>query len=121
MSYANALREEEQNKEKIYSSFEREVEDLLKREKKSEEYYDSGSYEDQDTFVAAGTMWGVRKRRYVKEKLVKALYDKPYFAHIRMSIGKDGDCLDCFLSDNEHLEGALTILNEPNMYIIPFK
>lgn len=121
MSYTDALWEEEHNKEKIYSSFETDVKDLFQKEKNAEDYYDSGNYEDQDSFIAAGSMWRVRKKRQAKEQLIKALYDKPYFAHIRINLENDGDYFDCFLSDNENLDRVITVLNEPNMHIIPFK
>lgn len=121
MSYIDSFREEERNKEKIYSSFESEVSGLLQRGEDAKDYYDSGSYEDQDSFFAAASMWGARKKRHAKEQQVKTLYDKPYFAHIRMRLEGDGDCVDCFLTDNENLDGALTVLSEPDMHIVPFK
>ena len=119
MKYSDVLKEEERNKEKVYSSFESELQQVRSSAKNAAEYYESGAYDDQDAFMAAGAMFGAFKAEQAKQKLVKALYDKPYFAHIRMH--DTGDDVDCFLSDNENLDSTMMVLGNADMMIVPFK
>jgi DNA helicase IV len=121
VSYTDALREEESNKEKIYASFETEVKDLIQREGKIDAYFKSGAYEEQDAANVANTLLAARRATDELEQKVKLLLVKPYFAHIRMRDKNDGDGIDCFLSDNEYLNAAISVSDDPSMMIIPFK
>ena len=121
MSYTQALRDEEKNKEIIYASFDSAVQRLAVTETKAEEYYESGSYDDQSAFMAASPMWQASRERQAKQRQVKELYERPYFAHICLKEEDTGDAVDCFLSDNPSLDHRLGVDGAPNMHIIPFK
>jgi Superfamily I DNA and RNA helicases len=120
MSYADALREEERYKEIVYSSFESEIDDLVRTEKRAKDYYTSGSFDDSDAFMAAGPMYAASRARQAKQEQVKALYNKPYFAHLRLLFG-NGEIIDCFLSDNENLDSSISVGDNSRIMLIPFK
>lgn len=123
MTYLSELQEEEQNKEKIYSSFEAKIKDVEKVRKDTTNYYKSQRYDDKVRFTASVPMHEAIKTEEVIKKQYDNLYDKPYFAHIRLRIKDEHteDTMECYLSDNESLEFVIPLDNNPNIVLIPFK
>ena len=87
MSYSldKLLRSEERHKEAVYSEFDRRKRDAKESVHHSETYIRSGSYEDQDAFVAYGARADAWQKRHNVESLIQKLYSRPYFAHIELS------------------------------------
>lgn len=123
MGYSDIMDTENRFMEQIYGAFEHEIRKLNNNKRRTADYYDSGAYEDQDAFTAAGAKSTASREAYMKEKQYAGIYDRPYFAHLTLntSDGLSEDELDIFLSDNEKLDSAIQISDNPEVTIFPFK
>lgn len=113
--------DEEQHKERIYRSFEKEQRQSTEDVQDKEQYYLSGQYEDQDAFLAAGPLFDARSNKRSKDMEIKALYDKPYFAHVQVTEKDGGDSDHFYLSDSEWLDKEIVVSDDWSSSIIPFK
>jgi len=118
---SKAWLDEEQHKEGIYRSFERRQQKSSEAVQAAEEYYESGQYEDQDAFMAAGPLSSARRSRRKLEMEIKALYDRPYFAHVQITEKDGGDSDHFYLSDSEWLDSEIEVSEDGSASIIPFK
>lgn len=121
MSYSldELFQSEEQHKEAVYRQFDKLKDDASKRVHDSEAYVKSGSYEDQDAFVAYGARSAAWQNRHQVESLIQRLYARPYFAHIELQEqGYDGS-EHFYLSDNESVDEVISI--GQNGHLVPFK
>lgn len=116
-----ARSEEERFKEIVYESIEADMQDAIKRVHDASEYFQSGSFEDQDTFLAAAPVTNTRRELTAIQKRNKALYKKTYFAHIEVVEGQNDHPEQYFLSDSEGLAEVLQINDPENeCRIVPF-
>lgn len=113
------LRSETKHKERVYSTFDKMRVDAGNSARAREAYVRSGSYEDQDAFMAYGDRAAAWKRRHKVESLVQKLYRKPYFAHLEIRDAEYDDVEHFYLSDNESLDQIVPI--DGNGTLIPFK
>ena len=113
--------DEEQHKESIYRSFERKQRHSTEAVQSAEAYYKSGQYEDQDAFMAAGPLSAARRNKHWLDMEIKALYDRPYFAHVQITEKDGGDSDHFFLSDSEWLDSEIDVSGDRSTSIIPFK
>ncbi len=99
MSYSldELFQSEEQHKEAVYRQFDKLKDDASKRVHDSEAYVKSGSYEDQDAFVAYGARSAAWQNRHQVESLIQRLYARPYFAHLLLLL----DEADTFIESCE--------------------
>lgn len=118
---SRAWMDEEQHKERIYRSFEKEQRKSAEAVQDKERYYISGQYEDQDAFIAAGSLSAERRNKRRKDMEIKALYDKPYFAHVQVTEKDGGDSDHFYLSDSEWLDSEIVVSDDRSSSIIPFK
>ena len=118
---SKAWLDEEQHKESIYRSFERRQRKSSEVVQAAEEYYESGQFEDQDAFMAAGPLSSARRSRRKLEMEIKALYDRPYFAHVQITEKDGGDSDHFYLSDSEWLDSEIEVSEDGSASIIPFK
>lgn len=118
---SRAWMDEEQHKERIYRSFEKEQRQSTEDVQAKEQYYLSGQYEDQDAFLAAGPLFDARSNKRSKDMEIKALYDKPYFAHVQVTEKDGGDSDHFYLSDSEWLDKEIVVSDDWSSSIIPFK
>lgn len=113
--------DEEQHKEGIYRSFEKKQRHSTEAVQAAEQYYESGQYEDQDAFMAAGPLSAARRNKHRLDMEIKALYDRPYFAHVQITEKDGGDSDHFFLSDSEWLDTEIDVSGDRSASIIPFK
>ena len=119
---SRAWADEEQHKEGIYRSFEKKQRRTTEAVQVAEQYYESGQYEDQDAFMAAGPLSAARRNKRKLDMEIKALYDRPYFAHVQITERDGGGEADhFFLSDSEWLDSAIDVSDDGSASIIPFK
>lgn len=119
MAYESLLKEEQNNADRVYSSLEREVKELVSAESREKAY--AGFGDDVESFMSASSAARATQTRQAKQQQYKSLFDKPYFAHIQMRDAVDGDTTDCLLSDNADLDSMIPISGRSPMQIIPFK
>lgn len=110
---------EEQHKEAVYAEFDRQRDEASKSVRDKEEYVRSGSYDDQDAFMAYGSKASAWERRHKIESLIQKIYVKPYFAHIALQEQGEDTPEHFYLSDNESLNEVMQIGENGNL--IPFK
>lgn len=121
MSYAEAFREEESNKDIIYKFLD---EEFTKAEKKLNEeiaYQQSGKYDDLDGSMVAQGVTIARENFDNAEEQRNLIVKYPYFGHIRLK--NENELSEYFLSDSTDLDTAIAI-NTPDdreMIIVPFK
>ena len=113
--------DEEQHKESIYRSFEKRQQQNTEAVHIAEQYYQSGQYEDQDAFMAASPLSAARSRKHRLDMEIKALYDRPYFAHVQVSEKGGSDSDHFYLSDSEWLDSEIIVSDDRSAAIIPFK
>lgn len=113
------FREEEKLKDKVYKTFDnmsQEASVSLDSEVKS---INAGGFDDQDAFMLYGQLSSAKQRKHEVESLISKLYDRPYFAHIRVDYEDNSGRENFFLSDCENLREAITI--EDAGLLLPFK
>ena len=67
--------------------------------KSSKAYVNKGAYEDQAAFMVHGQLDEAERKRHEVERLISKLYEKPYFAHVRVEYDADKYEGDYLLSD----------------------
>ena len=110
---------EEQHKESVYSEFDKQKHEASKSVQEREAYVKSGSYDDQDAFMAYSSKASAWERRHKIESLIQKIYTKPYFAHIALQEQGEDVTEHFYLSDNESLDEVMQIGENGNL--VPFK
>ena len=118
---SRAWADEEQRKEGIYRSFEKKQRRTTEAVQDAEQYYESGQYEDQDAFMAAGPLSAARRNKRELDMEIKTLYDRPYFAHVQITERDGGEVDHFFLSNSERLDSVIDVSGDGSAFIIPFK
>lgn len=113
------LRSEEKHKEAVYSEFDRRRKDANESVHYNETYVSSGSYEDQDAFMAYSSRATARQNQHQIEYMIQQLYMRPYFAHIELQEQGRDNSEHFYLSDNESLNEIIDVGN--NGYLVPFR
>lgn len=98
------VQSEEAHKERIYQDLEAKYSAAQQAEKSRCTYVESGSYEDQDAFMAYVDLGKARGNVNEFERLYRNLYPKPYFAHLEILENGNSEVKHCFLSDCESLD-----------------
>ena len=121
MSYSldELLQSEERHKEAVYSEFDKRRSDANASVRYSEAYVRSGSYEDQDAFMAYGSRADAWQKRHAVESMIQKLYARPYFAHIELQEQGYDSSEHFYLSDNESFNEVISV--GKNGHLVPFK
>ena len=119
VTQVNLFKDEEKLKEKVYGELDRRKEEAAGDVTSAKKTLDHGAFEDQDAFVPNSQLAGAREKRHKTERLVGMLYDRPYFAHVKVKYDGDGYEDDYFLSDCETLDESVPIKN--GGMLLPFK
>ena len=114
-------REEELNKESVYTELEQRISVAKANVKSSKEYVDSGAYEEQDRSLAYAPMARAEKELSAEIRLFQILNESPYFAHIAFTGETDANPTHCFMSDCEELDSVVDISQHEDTYLVPFK
>lgn len=118
-SYDGLLTSENEHKESVYTKLDQIRKQARDADSSAKNYVRSGSYEDQDAFMAYNSMSSAMKRRHRVEALVQSLYYKPYFSHVEIKEQTEAESEHYYLSDNEALDHIIDIGNGGTL--IPFK
>ena len=119
VTQVNLFKDEEKLKEKVYGELDRRKEEAAGDVNSAKKTLDHGAFEEQDSFIPNSQLSGAKEKRHKTERLVGMLYDRPYFAHVRVKYDGDGYEDDYFLSDCETLDESVTIKN--GGVLLPFK
>lgn len=120
MYQKRVLQEEEALKDSVYASFDNMIHRVNADANTAQQEYDSGKYEDQESAVVAGYASHVRRKARETMKELGALYDKPYFAHLRLVVDEDDEVNHYLLSSAETLDRTIDIDASEPCCIIPF-
>lgn len=112
-------RSEERYKEEVYRKFDAMRSYARDTVKSKKAYVNSGSYDDQETFMTYGELAGAVKSRHDIEALVQKLYRRPYFAHIEIREENEEINEHYYLSDCESLDQTVSIGSDG--FLLPFK
>ena len=118
-TYDVLLNSEKEHKEAVYNTLDRMRTQAKAADSSAKSYVHSGSYDDQDAFMAYGSMSSAMKKRHEVESLVQRLYYKPYFSHVELKDPDEGESEHFYLSDSEALDHIIDIGNGGTL--IPFK
>jgi len=118
-TFSELFNSEEKHKEAVYSEFDKRRKMASDAVKSSEEYINSGAYEDQASFTAYGDRAEKWRQRHEVEALLQKIYYRPYFAHIELKEKGFEESEHFYLSDSESLEQVMDI--GKNGYLVPFK
>ncbi len=110
--------QEEQLKESVYKTLESKYSGVYARVKAIQDQIGGGRYDDQESFMLHGDLAEAIRTQTKTEKMVGALYAKPYFSHIEVEFKKN-EKEDYFLSDNESLDEVVDIGH--SAHLLPFK
>ena len=113
------IREEEKLKDKVYNTFDSMSQEASSNVASSKKDVTAGRYEDQDAFIVYGQLSRAQQRKHEVERLIGDLYDKPYFAHVRVRYDDEEIEENFFLSDSESLDSAISIGSDG--MLLPFK
>ena len=113
--------EEEKVKEDVYNTLLGMRKDAVEQTNWSKKQVNDGNFEEADSFVVYQQLQMAKDKKDIAESLVKSLYEKPYFAHLRLREIDDhsDETSDYLLSDNPDLDTI--ILTKDGGVLIPFK
>ena len=114
-------REEERNKESVYTELERRISEAKAYVKSTTQYAESGAYEDQERSLAFSPMARAKKELSSVIRLYHILNESPYFAHIAFTGETDLNPTHCFMSDCEELDSVVDISQQKDTHLVPFK
>ena len=120
MYQGRALREEEILKDSVYASFDNMIHRANAEAISAQQEYNSGRYEDQESAVVAGHTSHVKRKAHETKKELGALYERPYFAHLRLVVDEDDEVNHYLLSNSETLDRTIDIDASEPCCIIPF-
>lgn len=110
---------EELHKEDVYRSLEKMTSNSRRAAEDEDRQVKAGAYEDHAAFMAYSKRNEAYRKWNENDKLVRAVWEKPYFAHISAYLDDDPEPEHFFLSDSEFLAEAIPIKNDG--LLIPFK
>ncbi len=113
------IHEEENIKEKVYCEFDKRRSDASANVKNQKQHVNKGAFEDQAAFMVHGQLAEAERKRHETERLISKLYEKPYFAHVRVEFEEDQYVGNYLLSDCEGLDEIVDI--DDSSFLIPFK
>lgn len=121
MSYLDVRSIESDFMEQIYSGLDNKLQKAKDNKENAIRDWNSGNFDYQDAFTAAGEKSTASKKAFDMEKHIKTIQTRPYFAHIALHItDEEEEEEDIFLSANEELDTAERI-DDKNIVIYPFK
>lgn len=121
MEQTKEWRDEEQLKDNVYASLELREKIAYVNAQNVQKEFGAGRFEDRYTHVVAGEYSHVQKQSDDERRLVKSLWENPYFAHIQLAVTEDDSIEHYMFSDSESLEEVVYITEDRSTCIVPFK
>ena len=111
-------REEEALKENVYSYIDNQISNSKRNVDSERRYVESGAFDNDHAFTAHSALAQSIKKDFETKKLLRSIFSKPYFAHIRLK-DEENSNLQIMLSASEDLDQVILVDSETE--IVPFK
>ena len=113
--------EEENLKNLVYTSLDRQIKDAAQAMHEAKEVFEAEKYEEQDKFIVAGNYYSAQKEAISIKKRLGSLMAKPYYAHICIQWKEENETQHFLISDDEQLDHSIDIKDDKSVSIVPFK